>query len=283
MKQALILVYNFFKNPDPSPVCQQTIGSKIKWLFFLLVFEMPFVFIAWQMQQFLFRNGLVSSEGHFVEQFMQEINPWLIVALMILLIPFIEELMFRLPLRFKRAYFIPFIIIGISFMGYTFLKMAEIPLLIAILISILATVVIFVALYNQRISERLEHAWSSNYRAVFYTVASLFALYHLTNFKFSLSLLLFAPIVVLPQFIGGLLSFMGKNDTLKFVGTNSNFLTKTMGIAFDMKVKNNVDTDVVFSVEIPNDDFSSLNAYLKSKYGLKIEKKTAKEKALIIY
>lgn len=465
MKQWLILVYNFFKNPDSSPAKDQSVGFKIKWLFFLLVLELPLMFIAGQMQQFLFKNGLVSSEGHLAKEFMHGNSPLLIVALMIVILPFIEELIFRLPLRFKRAYLIPFIITCISFMGYNFLKIMGTHILIAIFISIFSTVVIFLALYNHRISERFEHIWSSNYRAVFYAVASLFALYHLTNFKFSISLLIFAPIVVLPQFIGGLFmgflrvkqgllwgfflhalhnaffvlpvllmpentpklinqinkegytfittegnyfnndefrkshpftstgkitpneivlhdefknivaklshnnkryilfknsmlsekkisvyfkndsvfenlsssavhhlvlenlleayklkskmelqeignwelsvydeeifkshcseqknvgdnnlrSFMGKNDTLKFVDTNSDFIAKSMGIAFDMEVKNKIAKKPVFSIEIPNDDFSILNTYLKTNYGLKIEKKSEKEKVLVIY
>ena len=90
---------------------------------------------------------------------------------------------------------------------FKIVQLIGIPILIAKLISILATVFVFVAIYNHRISERLERAWSNKYRGVFYTIATLFALYHLTNFKFSLSLLFFAPIVVLPQFSVGL--FMG--------------------------------------------------------------------------
>jgi hypothetical protein len=76
---------------------------------------------------------------------------------------------------------------------------------------------------------------------------------------------------------------MGKNDTLKFVDVNGDFIAKTMGIAFDIEVKNKIEKKVVFSIEIPNDEFSNLNSFLQSNYGLKIEKKSAKEKVLVIY
>ncbi len=118
MKQALSLIYNFFKNPDPGPMSQQTTINHIKWLFFLLILEIPFVFIAGQMQQFLFRTGLVSFEGHLVEKLMGENNQWQIAVLVIFLIPFIEELLFRLPLRFKKINFLPLIIYSNLVFGY---------------------------------------------------------------------------------------------------------------------------------------------------------------------
>ncbi len=465
MKQAFILVYNFFKNPEPNPSSDLRIGSKIKWLFFLLVLEIPFMLIAMQLQQLLFRNGLVSSENHLVGRFMEEKNTVLFAALMILIIPFIEELIFRLPLRFKKINFISFFIIGIFIFGFSFAIHLGLPPFIAIPVPVLLTGFLFFLLYNKKTGKNWELVWNNHYRTVFYTLTALFALFHLTNFKFSISLLLFAPIVVLPQFIGGLLmgflrvkqgfiwgfflhalhnsvlvlsalfmtqsapkliekinkegytfitaegnyfdneefrkshpktgpdkitpneivlystfkqvvaklsrtnernihfknsllaekqisvyfkndsafkkpntlqvqhivlenlleayhlmskaefkklphweltvhneelfqsicsesenrgsnhaqSFYGKNDTLKFVDADSDFLAKAMSTAFDMEVKNKVDPYVLFSIEIPNEDFSKLNAWLKTNYGLQIKKKTAKERVLTVY
>jgi membrane protease YdiL (CAAX protease family) len=97
---------------------QQTTGNHIKWLFFLLILEIPFVFIAGQMQQFLFRTGLVSSKGHFTENLMQEYSPFIVAALVIVILPFFEELLFRLPLQFKKINFLPFIIYSNLVFGY---------------------------------------------------------------------------------------------------------------------------------------------------------------------
>lgn len=466
MKQALILVYNFFKNPNPNPAPDQKIVNKIKWLFSLLILQMPFIWIAMQLQQFLFRNGLVSSEDHLVGRFMQEKNTLLLAFFMILFIPFIEEIVFRLPLQFKKINFIPLIVIGVLIVGFSLAIQLKLALFIAVPILVILTGWLFFLLYNKKTGKKWELVWSQNYRFVFYTFAIAFALLHLTNFPYSIGLLLFAPIVVLPQFIGGLLmgflrvkqgfiwgfflhalyntvfflsalwmtqstpklidkidkdgytfitaegyyfdndkfrkshpntstdkitpneiilystfkrvvaklsrtnernihfknsllaekkisvyfkndsafespnalvaqhlvlenlleahklkskaefkklphwqltvhdeelfqsmyskntsrspnnkvrNFYGRNDTLKFVDTDSDFLAKAIRVAFDVEVKNKVDPYILFSIEIPNDDFSKLNAYLKSNYGLALEKKTAKERVLTVY
>lgn len=465
MKQALILIFNFFKNPDPNPMIQQTTSNRIKWLLFLLILEIPFAFVAGKMQQFLFRAGLISSKGHFTENLMQEYSPFIVAALVIVLLPFLEEIIFRLPLRFKKINFLPLIIYSNLVLGYAMYVYLKMPLFLAFPIPPTIFVWLIIVLYKRETCEKWKLLFSGNFRIVFYSLTILFALMHLTNFQYSNGLLLFAPIVVLPQLIGGLFmgflrikqgfiwgfflhalhntifmlpmllmpentpklinqidkagytfittegyyfnnedfrishpftsidkitpdeivqygefknivakfshnnkryihfensllakkkisvyfkndsifenlnasaatrlvfenllksyqlnskttlkeinhwelsvydteifqshcsaqqkeidntlrGFMGKNDTIKLVNTSAKFLAKNLEIAFDMGIKNNLPTDAIFSIEIPNDEFSNLNAYLKRNYGLKIEKKSAKEKVLVIY
>ncbi len=178
--------------------------SKIKWLFFLLAFEMPFMLIAIFLQNLLFKNGLVNSENHFVNELIHK-GDILFVTISILILPFIEELIFRLPLRFKKGNFIPCIIFIILLSGmFLFEKLqpaVSVPLFlgIAILLSFY--------FFHRRMAEKREAILYSNYPLYFYFVAILFALAHLANFSYSISLLLFAPIIVLPQFAGGF--FMG--------------------------------------------------------------------------
>lgn len=109
MKKAIQHIYNFFLKPEQDSFSEQSITDKIKFLLFLLIFEMPFMFAAVFLQQLLFRNGLVNSENHFVNEFFKE-RDFLSSLILILILPFIEELVFRLPLRYKKINFIPFII-----------------------------------------------------------------------------------------------------------------------------------------------------------------------------
>lgn len=80
---------------------------------------------------------------------------------------------------------------------------------LALSIPLFVVITTFLILYtfNRRMADKRETFLSSKYPFYFYTVAILFALSHLSNFSYSVSLLLFAPIVILPQFIGGF--FMG--------------------------------------------------------------------------
>jgi hypothetical protein len=76
--------------------------------------------------------------------------------------------------------------------------------------------------------------------------------------------------------------FHGARDTLKLHSINSEFLTKTLRIAFDTEIQNNIDKNTLFSIKIPNNDFYNLKRYLESNYGLTIEKKTEKRDMLVI-
>jgi hypothetical protein len=77
--------------------------------------------------------------------------------------------------------------------------------------------------------------------------------------------------------------FCGARDTLKLNYVNSEFLAKTLRIAFDTEIQNDIDKNAVFSIKIPNNDFYDLREFLESNYGLTIEKKTEKRDMLVIF
>lgn len=204
MKQAIQLIFNFFLKPEQDSFSGQTIAAKIKWLLFLFVFEMPFMMAAIFLQQLLFKNGLVTSENHFVKDLFKE-SVFLSFAIFILILPFIEELVFRLPLRYKKVNFIPFIVLITSINGVILFETFHFPLSLSIPLLVVVTAILIFYIFNRNMAEKRETILSSNYPLYFYAVTTLFALAHLSNFNYSVSLLLFAPIVVLPQFVGGFL------------------------------------------------------------------------------
>lgn len=207
MNKAVQLIFKFFLKPEQESFSEQPISKKIKWLLFLLVFEMPFMLVAVFLLQLLSKNGLIDTENHLIGEIITKNSKTVIIIFLILVGLFIEELIFRLPLRFKKAYFIPFIVFIIIYSAtLLFLKL---HLSLAISLPIFAVVIAISVFYifNRNMAEKRESILSSNYPPYFYSVTILFALYHLTNFSYSPSLLLFAPIVVLPQFVGGF--FMG--------------------------------------------------------------------------
>jgi hypothetical protein len=77
--------------------------------------------------------------------------------------------------------------------------------------------------------------------------------------------------------------FYGAKDTLKLNNINSEYFARTLQIAFDNEIQNEIDTNTVFSIEIPNDDFNGLKHFLESNFGLTIEKKTEKRDMLVIF
>lgn len=464
MKTAIDLVYRYFLKPDQISFSDQTTTARIKWILFLLAFEMPFILFAGFIQSLLFKNGLIDSQNHLTELISKE--KLMFVPILILIIPAIEELIFRLPLRFKKINFIPFIIFTTSLAGLLIFKKVNLPVIMPVLLVIIITGLLFFLVFHKKTMENFENFLHTNYPFYFYSLAILFALFHLGNFSFSISLLLFAPVIVLPQFIAGffmgfirikqgfiwgfifhamhnaifilpmllaisitkpkLIEKINKNDytfevyegyhfidnktakpkpgfsdskvtpneivlfgtfknvvsiltytkkrqifvkngilankvislyfrndsaarqesaylssklafenllnsynlktktesrritvwrlsvndenifkthflnsgkvksnktrnfievrdTLKFHEINSDFLVKAMEIAFDTEIQNDIDNNLVFSIEIPNNDFKNLKHYLETKYGLTIESRTEKRAMLVIF
>lgn len=466
MKKAIQIIFTFFLKPEQESFSEQPISNKIKWLLFLLVFEMPLMFAAAFLQQLLAENGLLDSENHLVMEFMKDNSKAVIIIFLILAGPFIEELIFRLPLRFKKTYFIPFILIILSYAGSLIFKKLNLSLALSIPLFIGITAFLIFYIFNRNMAEKRETALSANYSLYFYSATILFALFHLSNYNYTPNLLLFAPIVVLPQFICGFLfgfirvkqgfiwgfflhalhnavfvlpvlllplyshpkliekierddytfevyegfrfnspeylkservtaprkitpneialfgtfkevvanltftnkkyirfknsilaekeisvffrndsakiesariasflafenllkshnlksksekgeitiwnlsvknenlfktqfsdsvnnnsentirSFYGARDTLKLQNINSEFFAKTLRIAFDTEIQNDIDKNTAFSIKIPNCEFSELKRFLEINYGLTIEKKTEKRDMLVIY
>ena len=464
MKKAIQLIVKFFLKPEQESFSEQPISNKIKWLLFLLVFEMPFMFAAVFLQKLLAENGLLDSENHLVMEFMKDNSKAVIIILLILVGPFIEELIFRLPLRFKKVYFIPFTLIILIYAGILIFKKLHLAPAVSIPLFVAITTFLVFYFFNRNMAEKREKTLSANYSLYFYSVAILFALFHLSNYNYTPNLLIFAPIVVLPQFISGFLfgfirikqgfiwsfflhalhnaiflvpvllfpsinnpkliekidkddytfevyegfnmldsikssptasmskvtpneiiltgkfkdvvstltrinkryiwfknsilaekkislyfkndsakietanvasrlayenllksynleaknekrnltvwnlsvknehlfathfsdsadsisksnirGFFGARDTLKLHAINSELLAKTLRIAFDTEIQNDIDKNTLFSIQIPNDDFYDLKKFLESNYGLTIEKKTEKRDMLVVF
>ena len=463
MKKATQLIFKFFLKPEQDSFSGQTITDKIKWLLFLLVFEMPFMLVALSLYYLLVTNGLVNSENHLIGELIKNNNITFIVIFLILFGPFIEELIFRLPLRYKKANFIPLTVVILFFAGTLLFKKLHLSLALSIPLFVVFTAFSIFYIFNRRMAENRDKFLSSNYHYFFYSLTILFALIHISNFNYSVSLLLFAPIIVLPQFVAGFLfglirikqgfiwgfflhalhnaifilpvllfpyfnnpklidkidkddytfevydgnyfskgksspaadiskvtankielsgtfknvvskltrtnkkyiwfknsilaekeislifrnnsakiesakissqialenllksynletknekrdltiwylsiknehlfathfsdsvdsinnnsirGFYGAKDTLKLKNINSEYFARTLQIAFDNEIQNEIDTNTVLSIVIPNDDFNGLKHFLESNYGLTIDKKTEKRDMLVIF
>ena len=205
MIKEIQLIFKFFLKPEQESFSEQPVSKKLKWLLFLLVFEMPFIFVALSLYYLLATNGLINSENHAVVKLIKNNGITIIVVGLILVGPFIEELIFRLPLRYKKANFIPLTIVIIFFTGTLLFKKLHLSLALSIPLFVVFTAFSIFFIFNQRMAEDRDKFLSSNYPYFFYSLTILFALIHISNFSYSVSLLLFAPIIVLPQFVAGFL------------------------------------------------------------------------------
>ncbi len=211
MKHLLILLFNFVKSPDYSADSNQKIFHKFKWLFLLLVLDAILTLLVVLIQRIPVAMGFNFPHKDELTRFYfsQEINPLIIAFVTIIFAPFIEELIFRLPLRIKRNNFIPFIFIGILFVGLSIIHKYFGSVMILYLIPLFLFGIAFTLNFNKKSFQSISHLFKSNYKVYFYSFTILFALIHIANYKFSWQIVFFAPLLVLPQFIGGfLMGFM---------------------------------------------------------------------------
>ncbi|MCG6189764.1 hypothetical protein [Maribellus maritimus] len=219
MIKLLTTLVLFLKNPTEFPTQKPQLKTKIKWISLLILFDFLLMFIFIPLQKIPQRLGFIDPESHrIVELFSEKGNSIPVILSTILLIPFLEELISRLPLQIKPINFLPFIIAIPLYQGifYTYKIHGEaswvmlFPICIAGIVSFL--------IFNKFIFSKIKTYLQSKYKLYFYFIATVFALLHLSNFQFSWYLLIFAPLLVLPQFSVGLILGFVRNHCGFFYG-----------------------------------------------------------------
>ncbi|GGG47360.1 CPBP family glutamic-type intramembrane protease [Bizionia arctica] len=116
------------------------------------------------------------------------------------LIPILEELTFRLNLKFsKRNFLIMFL--GISYSVFKIIF--QLDWSNSLLITVILTLLLGLLLKN-KILNRLEIFWKENRLIVFYFLLFSFVLLHSTNYDLEFSTLIYIPLLMLPHFFAGL-------------------------------------------------------------------------------
>jgi hypothetical protein len=122
----------------------------------------------------------------------------------IILLPFYEELAFRLPLRYSENN----LFIALGTIAFLFLP-RSFSLPISLTIGLLIAGIPFLGILRKRFTKRIQIVYLKNYKVIFYSLAFIFGLLHLYNFKnFELIHFLISPLLVVNQiFMAFLLGF----------------------------------------------------------------------------
>ena len=166
MKNIAINFFNFLRNPQEK--FNETLSIKQKWevLFSILLLDFILVISASAITSFI-DSFLFELKSDPLEDFFSNKEAFSILILAAIVVPFIEELIFRFFLKYERN--LPF-----HFLDY---------------------------LTNNSVKT----FWFKHFGIFFYISAILFALMHLSNFSNTNTLFyILAPLILLPQFIGGI-------------------------------------------------------------------------------
>jgi membrane protease YdiL (CAAX protease family)/calcineurin-like phosphoesterase family protein len=176
-KETLFDFVQFLKNPKDEKLENKTKTQVAISFIVLLLFCYLVVSIPTSIIYFLEKFGFYSTNEHAITGLMERLPITLLLLNGVIVMPFAEELVFRLPLRFKNNLLFRFIIFLSGILG----KRKKV---------------------NVRIF--LNKKWKKHYIKFFYILTILFAYVHLFNFKNTPNILLFSPLLVMPQFIAGL-------------------------------------------------------------------------------
>jgi len=180
--QTLILTLKdftkFLKNPVEQQDTNQSFQQKRKVFFLLLLLNFLVAGIVSVVALIVEEFGINLTETNDVMKMMEQFPVWIILLFGVIILPFIEELIFRLPLISRYDLSTRLIILCAAITGRR---------------------------NKLKVTISLRRFWRKHYGKIFYLFAILFGLVHVTNYEISLTILLFAPLLIASQFVGGLI------------------------------------------------------------------------------
>jgi len=178
---------------------ESSFQNKLKIFVFAFALSLAFTMAAgaaieWFSEIFGFEDLV---DGHKLQQVFTSMPPVVVGLLVVVAIPFIEEVIFRLPLKFGRTtlnFIVPILLVGVAGMTGS----AQLP---ALAVAIIAIILFFV--FNRRILNWLEKVWQFRFGWVFYGFTFLFAFIHIANYRVTWLTVALFPLLLAPQFFAG--------------------------------------------------------------------------------
>ncbi|MEJ8757832.1 hypothetical protein WG947_12535 [Pontibacter sp. H259] len=205
-KQTAANLLSFLKNPTDSPETDMPTKGKVRELFNLLIIKvlvaLVFTGLIWGIEKI----GWYKNDVHKVEEMLRSYPIWGSLLFIVVLIPLVEEFVFRFGLKFRRGYFTFLLFVLLLTLGIFAFKMM--PILWGLGITVALTVLMVLYLMKAyQIGEFLKRTWTRVYGILFYSVAILFGFIHIfnfTDFDFTSVAILLIPILIGSQIWGGL-------------------------------------------------------------------------------
>ncbi len=168
-------VLAFLKDPHDQPE-PRSVGFKGKRLLSLLLMDLLLTTMLMPLLYAISQTSWVDMDKHALNGLAD--HPWfVIIPLTVVAVPFVEELIFRLCLRFEQSFLVQ---------------------------PILAVAAIAGSSRLSRTRRWLHWQWCTYYAIIFYLSAVCFALVHLQNYEYTPGLVVLSPVLVAPQFVVGL-------------------------------------------------------------------------------
>jgi membrane protease YdiL (CAAX protease family) len=213
IKETLFDFIQFLRNPKDEKLTNQTKTQIVSTFIILLLFCYLMSSITGFIIYFFENLGFYSTKDHAAIKLIESMPFFAVLVFGVLIAPISEELVFRLPLRYKYNVFVKFIML----MAKLSSKRKQV-----------------------RIRLFFTKNWNKYYGLHFYFITALFAIIHIFNYKYSVNILIFAPLLVLPQFIAGM--------ALGYIRLKYNFF---LGILFHATYNGILFISVFYALNMP--------------------------------
>ncbi len=177
-KQIINDFFAFIRKPEDKINDNQTISHKLKVLGVLLLLEIPVMVALTLIIALIELTGLVDTSAHKINRMLFDYPLFVVFLTAVIFLPFVEEFIFRLYLRFRH----------------------NIPIQTALAIN---------SFFNKEsnLKSRVKLSWDRYYFQIFYISALIFGYIHIINYETDIYVWIFSPLLILPQFVIGV--FLG--------------------------------------------------------------------------
>lgn len=177
VKYELTKIKEFFISPTDSQD-SYTISEKFKSFIVVFTLNIILIMVCSGILSILEMLKLINSETHAIEKYIKSYEPGILILLIVIIAPILEEIIFRAGLRYDK-------IIPLRIISYINMKQT--------------------GKTKEEIEYKSRAVWDKYFRYLFYSSTITFSLVHSFNFELNATLILLLPIIVLPQFITGFL------------------------------------------------------------------------------
>jgi len=180
LKEKYSDIFDFIRNPKDQKAPIQTFSEKAKKLLWIIVLDIPVMGVLLLMLWGLKSSGIYTDENHKILTLLQSFSFGAIIFMLLILAPVLEELIFRLYLRYKYNFIARLFIFGFIITGRT---------------------------NKSKIEDAFKRFWFKQYRYIFYFSAIFFGFVHIFNYDYSIKMFLLIPLLTAPQIVMGV--FLG--------------------------------------------------------------------------
>jgi len=196
---------NFIKNPKNEKNRTKSIKLKIYDTIGLLILKMIFL-----VPVILFFAVVYDPENIQKDNMSERFTPIMLLLVGVVILPFLEEVLFRLSLKFKPIYlaltssvFCYYILTKLVF--HTKLSAVDESFLMRVVISISLGLVSYPIINIKSFKKTLSKFWAQHFRSIYYISCLVFAWMHYSKYELNWTNTLLLPILTLPQLMSAII------------------------------------------------------------------------------